>query len=52
VEPSEFLSYHPTSSRFGQIFFSDVMLFPLFSEVVVPARQAYSHCASVGREKE
>jgi hypothetical protein len=29
-----------------------VGFFPLFSAVVVPARQAYSHCDSVGRSKD
>ena len=29
----------------------DVRFLPLFRAVVVPARQAYSHCDSVGRSK-
>src|SRR5574344_89477 len=43
-----FLLYQATRSRLGQLSTRLVSSRPLLSALVVPARQAYSHCASVG----
>lgn len=46
-----FIWNHATSARFGQKNSPWVRFFPLLRAVVVPARQAYSHCSSVGMAK-
>ncbi len=44
-----FISYHPTLSASGSFPPQLLMFLPVKRAVVVPARQAYSHSASVGR---